>query len=108
MSNATTTTPHPARADRFVSGVADYVMTLPASDSIGESLKSLRQARGLTQQQLAQRLGVEQTHVSRIESRPDNKLSTILAYLNALGSELAELHVRFNDGARLAVPLPKQ
>lgn len=101
-------TPHvdPARADRFVSGVEDYAMTLPATGSVGESLRALRQARGISQQQLAERLGVEQTHVSRIESRNDNKLSTILAYLHALDSQHTELHVTFNDGTRITLPLP--
>jgi DNA-binding XRE family transcriptional regulator len=96
----------PGRADRFVSGVGDYLMRLPATGSAGERLRTLREARGVTQVQLAERLGTEQTHISRLERAENHKLSTILAYLRALDATDPELHVSFPDGTRIALPLP--
>ncbi len=96
----------PERADRFVSQVSDYLLRLPPAASAGESLGAIRHARGVTQAQLAKRLGVEQTHVSRIEQRQDLKVSTVLSYLQALDGDDVELHVTFEDGARIALHLP--
>jgi len=56
--------------------------------AIGQSLKSLRLAVGLTQFDLAQRLGVGQSTISKIEQRADIQLSTLQKYLKALGSHL--------------------
>lgn len=102
------TTPRidPDRADRFVSGAGDYLLRLPAGEPIGQSLKALREARGVTQTELAKALGLEQTHVSRIETRDDPKLSTLLSFLQALAATGAELQVSFNDGARITIELP--
>jgi DNA-binding XRE family transcriptional regulator len=49
------------------------------------NLATVRRASELTQTELARRLGVNQTSVSRTESRRDLLLSTLLAYLNAAG-----------------------
>jgi DNA-binding XRE family transcriptional regulator len=49
------------------------------------NLATIRQAGELTQAELAERLGVNQTSVSRAEAREDLLLSTLLAYLNAAG-----------------------
>jgi DNA-binding XRE family transcriptional regulator len=62
----------------------------------GAKLRALRVDRGLTQQQLAERLGMTQPEVSRIERRPDAKLSLVRAYVRALGGELSA-SARFAD-----------
>ena len=49
------------------------------------NLATVRRASELTQADLAARLGVNQTSVSRTEARDDLLLSTLLAYLNAAG-----------------------
>jgi predicted transcriptional regulator/DNA-binding XRE family transcriptional regulator len=66
------------------------VKTKPAvfeghSDNLGGRLRSLRSARGATQASLAERLGVGQTALSRLERRGDLLLSTVDAYVEALG-----------------------
>lgn len=53
-----------------------------ASD--GNSVASLRLAKGLSQQQLANNMGVKQPHIARIERGEDVKISTILSLANAL------------------------
>jgi transcriptional regulator with XRE-family HTH domain len=47
--------------------------------------------------QLAERLGVGQGQISRTERQADILLSTLVAYLRALGVD-AELTVRLRDG----------
>jgi transcriptional regulator with XRE-family HTH domain len=48
-------------------------------------LAAIRKATGLTQVQLAAKLGVGQAAVSKIERQSDMLLSTLSAYLTALG-----------------------
>jgi transcriptional regulator with XRE-family HTH domain len=60
-------------------------------------LAALRQLRGLSQGELAERAGVGQANVSRIEGRDDLKVSTLAAVVEALGGSLVLL-ARFTDG----------
>jgi transcriptional regulator with XRE-family HTH domain len=67
------------------------------------TLRDLRKARGLTQERMAELLGVGQDNISRRESQADMLLSTLRSYVNAMGGTL-DLLVRFPD--RPAVSLP--
>ncbi|CAN5449138.1 XRE family transcriptional regulator [soil metagenome] len=60
-------------------------------------LNELRRARNLTQEELANRLGVRQTNVSRMERRGDMHISTLREVIEAMGGEL-EITARFPDG----------
>jgi DNA-binding XRE family transcriptional regulator len=60
-------------------------------------LAALRQAAELTQVELARRLGVTQAAISRIEQPHDLLLSTLNAYLAAIGGR-ASVIVTFADG----------
>jgi DNA-binding XRE family transcriptional regulator len=62
----------------------------------GLRLAELRAGQGLTQVQVAQRLGTTQETVSRIERADDTQVSTIKRYIEALGGHL-ELHAVFQD-----------
>ena len=62
----------------------------------GLRLADLRTEQGLTQVQVAERLGTTQEDVSRIERAEDTQLSTIRRYIEALGGSL-ELHAVFAD-----------
>lgn len=62
-----------------------------------ERLMALRKHRNLTQQDVADALDVSQANVSRIEHEDDVYLSTLRAYIEALGGEL-EITARFPDG----------
>lgn len=53
-----------------------------------KSLRDLRQALALTQEHLAEVLGVGQESVSRLEKRSDLLLSTLRSYVRAMGGEL--------------------
>jgi transcriptional regulator with XRE-family HTH domain len=61
------------------------------------ALKNLRKARKLTQERLADLLGLGQDGVSRIESRSDMLLSTLRSYIEAMGGKL-RLVVEFREG----------
>jgi DNA-binding Xre family transcriptional regulator len=52
------------------------------------ALADLRESRQVTQVQLAERLGVSQSNVSRLEARSDVYLSTLRSYVEALGGYL--------------------
>lgn len=51
-------------------------------------LRTLREAVGLTQEELAHRVAITQSQLSKLERRPDHRLSTLRRYVAALGGEL--------------------
>lgn len=67
--------------------------------SIVESvtLNQLREARSLTQENLAAVLGVNQGSVSKIEKRTDMYVSTLRSYIQAMGGQL-EIKAVFPEG----------
>lgn len=60
-------------------------------------LFELRQARTLTQEQIAGILGKKQAEISKIEHRTDMYLSTLRKYIEAIGGSL-EIVAHFPDG----------
>ncbi len=60
-------------------------------------IKELRGLFGVTQQQLASELGVQQAAVSKLERRDDMTLSSLRRLVEALGAKL-EINVRTADG----------
>lgn len=64
---------------------------------VGRALAALRRARGLTQQEVAARLGMTQPEVSKLEQRRDVRVSTLNAYVAATGGRLV-VSARLADG----------
>ncbi len=60
-------------------------------------LAELRQSRGLTQGQVAEKAGVKQANIARIEGREDIKVSTLAKVVAAMGATLS-IRARFPDG----------
>lgn len=60
------------------------------------NLATIRKAAELTQDDLAQRLGIDQSVVSKTERREDMLLSTLMDYLSAAGVEDAKMVVHVN------------
>jgi len=58
------------------------------------TLRDRRKAQDLTQERMAELLGVGQDNISRLESRADMLLSTLRSYVSAMGGSL-DLVVRF-------------
>src|ERR1700722_20276312 len=61
------------------------------------SLRSVREAVGKTQIDMARALGTDQGEVSRIERRPDVMISTLRKYAAALGAR-CDVRFVFEDG----------
>jgi DNA-binding XRE family transcriptional regulator len=61
------------------------------------ALDELRDARNLTQEQLAQMLGVKQPAIAKMERRTDMYLSTLGGVVKAMGGAL-EIRAIFPDG----------
>jgi transcriptional regulator with XRE-family HTH domain len=61
-------------------------------------LGELRTIRGMSQQQLADRLGLSQSAVSKLERREDPSFSALADFVSALGGELF-VEVRFANGS---------
>src|SRR5229473_6211972 len=55
------------------------------------SLRELRRAHKLTQERIAQTLGIGQDQVSRLEQRSDLLISTLRSYIEAMGGKLTLL-----------------
>jgi transcriptional regulator with XRE-family HTH domain len=60
-------------------------------------LGELRRARQLTQEALAETLGMSQSEVSKVERRTDLYVSTLRRYIEAMGGEL-QIFARFPNG----------
>ena len=60
------------------------------------TLQDMRKARKLTQESMAELLGIRQDSVSRLEKRADLLLSTLRSYVKAMGGAL-KLVAEFPD-----------
>lgn len=68
------------------------------------SLAALRKALHVTQVDIARRMGTTQPEVSKLEHRDDALVSTLRAFVVALGADL-ELVARFRDGHVVRIDL---
>lgn len=68
------------------------------------SLAALRKAADLTQQDLAAHLGISQAAVAKTEARDDLLLSTLSAYMEAIGGHVRVL-VSFDGGENVELDL---
>ena len=69
-----------------------------AQDLLGELLLSeIRQTAGMSQQQVAEALGMKQPSLSKLEKQSDMQISTLRKIVTALGGEL-EVLARFPKG----------
>ena len=92
------------RAD-IADGVTQVRSEMAEADrTYAMGLAALRQAAELTQTELARRLGVTQAAISRMEQPHDLLLSTLNAYLQAIGGT-ARMIVSFADGHETTLDL---
>jgi len=78
---------HPA-ADQAAPVATPAALPDAALTTCRTPLRGLRERAGLTQQQVAEVMGVAQPDLSRLERRADAKLSTLQAYAQATGARL--------------------
>jgi len=67
-------------------------------------LSQLRKARGLTQETMAELLGVSQAEVSKMERRTELYVGTLRKFIEAMNGELV-LAARFADGVEVPIRL---
>jgi DNA-binding transcriptional regulator YiaG len=67
-------------------------------------LSQLRKARGLTQEVMADLLGVSQAEVSKMERRSELYIGTLRKFIEAMNGELV-LAARFADGVEVPIKL---
>jgi DNA-binding transcriptional regulator YiaG len=70
------------------------------------TLRDLRQARHVTQQELARAVGMSQSDLSKAERRSDPQLGTVRALLDGLGLELRLVAVDPNTGEAHEIAIP--
>jgi transcriptional regulator with XRE-family HTH domain len=80
----------PERKERIRKRTRELLAELP--------LQELRQARSLSQEELAEVLGLNQATISKLERRTDMYLSSLRRFVEAMGGEL-ELTANFPDGS---------
>lgn len=64
---------------------------------VGERLKRIRERGGVTQKELAKRLRMHQSALSRMEQQADIRVSTLRNYIEGLGAKL-RIDARFEEG----------
>src|SRR5690606_36326385 len=67
-------------------------------------LSQLRKAKGLTQDAMAELLGVSQAEVSKMERRSELYIGTLKKFIEAMDGELV-LAARFSDGVEVPIKL---
>jgi DNA-binding XRE family transcriptional regulator len=72
------------------------------AEVIGHRLAEIRRARGLTQQQVADRMGVSKGRVSQIERGKISGQEVLARYATALGGRLHQA-IYFDDGDITAI-----
>lgn len=77
----------------------------PSVPPVAVRLAELRQAAGLTQTALADRLGIKQANVSKVENRDDLHLSTMARFVEVMGAKLS-VRAIFPDGRAIELDIP--
>jgi hypothetical protein len=91
----------------IAAGVAEVEVEAREMDRVyAENLAIIRRAGHLTQVEVAERLGVGQAVVSRLERRGDMLLSTLAEYLHATGAEQPRIVVLLN-GMEMEIDLDR-
>ena len=70
-------------------------------------LSQLRKARGLTQETMAELLGVSQAEVSKMERRTELYVGTLRKFIEAMNGELV-IAARFADGVEIPIRLSQE
>lgn len=76
------------RAQRFTPEELRQLDQEIESELLEVDLRALREAAGLTQEELAQRVEITQSQLSKMERREDHRISTLRRYVEALGGSL--------------------
>jgi predicted transcriptional regulator len=76
------------KAERFSPEEIEKIRREALRDLLEADLRALRQAAGLTQEEIAEKVDVDQSQISRLELQGDVRVSLLRRYVEALGGEL--------------------
>ena len=77
--------------------MADYQLTARSPEALGQALARLRAKRGVTQDELAESLGISRRYIYELEAGKPNLYATrIFELLRELGAHI-EIHARVDD-----------
>jgi predicted transcriptional regulator len=76
------------KAERFSAKEIEELGTQAIEELVESDLRALREAAGLTQEEMAARVKIAQSQISRVETRGDTRVSILKRYVEALGGEL--------------------
>src|SRR4051812_28243566 len=76
------------RAQKFTPEELRRIDRKVESELLEMDLRTLREAVGLTQGEVAQRVEITQSQLSKMERREDHRISTLRRYVQALGGSL--------------------
>ncbi len=68
------------------------------------TLKELRQQEGVSQVELGERAGIDQSQISKLERNPDMRISTLRKIAEALGFKLELQFKREGKAWRVDIP----
>lgn len=76
------------KAERFSPKEVAKIREEAVQELLESDLRALREAAGLTQEDVAERLRLDQSQVSRVERQGDTRVSILKRYVEALGGEM--------------------
>lgn len=75
--------------------------------NLGEAIRKIRQAKGLSQGEMQKRTGILRSYLSRVENgHTVPSLATLQRLASAMGVALADFFAAEGEGASAATPLP--
>jgi len=75
--------------------------------NLGESIRRIRQAKGLSQGEMQKRTGILRSYLSRVENgHTVPSLATLQRLASAMGVALADFFAAEGEGASATAPLP--
>lgn len=77
---------------KVVSGAMNSDITNTDRHVLGQALRELRRRAGITQREMTEREGLDETYISRVEhGRIDVKWTTLLRFLRVIGVDVHQL-----------------
>jgi DNA-binding XRE family transcriptional regulator len=92
------------KAERYTPEQIEKLRQEALRDLLEADLRALREAAGLTQEEIAEKVDVDQSQISRLERQgADTRLSILKRYVEALGGELQIVATLRGKSVRLPV-----
>jgi predicted transcriptional regulator len=92
------------KAERYTPEQIEKLRQEALRDLLEADLRALREAAGLTQEEIAEKVEVDQSQISRLERQGgDTRLSILKRYVEALGGELQIVATVRGKSVRLPV-----